>query len=86
VKMGAVLTAMRDRMGLSQEALALKLNRSRSSIAKLENDKQTLEAQTLVQWARATNSTDVLVAYFTGFDGITILQQIMGQFSHVLGA
>jgi len=86
VKMGAILTAMRNRKGWSQEELALKLNRSRSSVAKLEKDKQTLDAPTLVQWAKETSSQEVLVAYFCGMDGLSIMQQIFGHMMQVVGA
>lgn len=76
MKLGAILTAMRDRAGMSQEELALKLNRSRSSVTKLENDKQTLNVPTLVQWAKATETQEVIVAFLCGMDGLSIMQDL----------
>ncbi|QJD87880.1 helix-turn-helix domain-containing protein [Cohnella herbarum] len=76
MKLGAILTAMRERAGFSQEELAAKLNRSRSSVTKLENNKQTLDVTTLVQWSKETSSQEVVVAFLCGMDGITIMQQL----------
>jgi transcriptional regulator with XRE-family HTH domain len=77
MKYGAILRACRDRIGMSQEDMALKLNRSRSAISKLETDQQELDVRTLAQWADITNAKEVLVAFICGMDGMTIMQSIM---------
>jgi len=77
LKYGAVLRACRDRIGMSQEQLALKLNLSRSAVSKLENDQQELGVNTLSEWAEVTNAKEVLVAFICGMDGLSVLSQIM---------
>ncbi|MBA2943185.1 helix-turn-helix transcriptional regulator [Paenibacillus sp. CGMCC 1.16610] len=78
MKFGAIMQACRERAGLSQEQLAEKLNRSRSCISKLENDRKVPDAPTLLSWADITNSKDVVVAFFCGMDGLSIMQNVMG--------
>ncbi|GIN86784.1 hypothetical protein J6TS2_31700 [Heyndrickxia sporothermodurans] len=59
---------------MSQEEIAEKLHISRSNISKLENNKITLDVQTLVQWIEVTNAKEVMIAAFCGFrssDNIT---------------
>jgi len=77
LKFGAILQACRERAGLTQEQLALKLHRSRSSISRLEGDKKTLDAETLLKWTELTNAREVAVSFFFGMDGMTILQNLM---------
>ncbi|GED13773.1 helix-turn-helix domain-containing protein [Aneurinibacillus migulanus] len=77
MKFGAILQACRERAGLSQEEIAEKLHRSRSCISKLENDKKALDAQTLIEWAKATQANEVVVAFLYGMDGLGMIQNIM---------
>ncbi|GED69417.1 hypothetical protein BRE01_31190 [Brevibacillus reuszeri] len=78
MKFGAIIQACRERAGLSQEQMAEKLNRSRSCISKYENDKKTLDAETLMRWVEATGAKDVAVAFFCGMDGLSIMQNVIG--------
>ncbi len=77
MKYGAILKACRDRIGMSQEELALRLHRSRSAISKLENDQQELDVTTLSQWAEVTGAREVVVAFICGMDGLGVLQQLL---------
>jgi len=77
LKFGAILQACRERAGLTQEQLALMLHRSRSSISRLEGDKKTLDAETLLKWTELTNAREVAVSFFFGMDGLSILQNLM---------
>ncbi len=77
MKYGAILRACRDRIGMSQEEMALRMHRSRSAISKLENDQQELDVRTLSQWADITNAKEVLVAFICGMDGLQIMQNVM---------
>ncbi|WP_236338539.1 helix-turn-helix domain-containing protein [Paenibacillus plantiphilus] len=77
MKFGAILQACRERAGLSQEQLAEKLNRSRSCISKIEGDKKTLDAETLIKWTDLTNAREVAVSFFCGMDGLSIMQHVM---------
>ncbi|WP_078597144.1 helix-turn-helix domain-containing protein [Evansella clarkii] len=71
---GAVLKAARKRKGLSQELLAEKLYMPRSTISKLENNKQIIDVPTFVQWAKHTNAQDIMIATLIGIDPNTITQ------------
>ncbi|GGN64574.1 hypothetical protein GCM10007971_32580 [Oceanobacillus indicireducens] len=73
---GEVLRKMRITAGLSQEAIALKLNMSRSNVAKLETDRVELKAADLIKWCRITNNPDVLMALYAGVEVIHQLQPI----------
>lgn len=77
MKYGAILRACRDRIGLSQEEMALKLHTSRSAVSKLENDQQELSVRTLAQWVEVTGAKEVMVAFLCGMDGLGILQSLM---------
>ncbi len=73
---GEVLRKMRITAGLSQEAIALKLNMSRSNVAKLETDRVELKAADLIEWCRITNNPDVLMALYAGVEVINQLQPV----------
>jgi len=75
-KFGPIITACRIRAGISQEKMAELLHRSRSCISKLENDQKKLDAETLLQWAEVTGAKEVIVAFFCGMDGISIMQNL----------
>jgi hypothetical protein len=53
------------------------INRSRSCISKLENDRKTLDAQTLIEWGKATQANEVVVAFLYGMDGLGMIQNVM---------
>nr|WP_150959318.1 helix-turn-helix transcriptional regulator [Aneurinibacillus sp. XH2] len=73
---GALLRAVRERARLSQEDIAEKLNRSRSSISKLESEQQALDVQTLVHWTEVAGAKEVAIALLYGMDGLQILQNL----------
>lgn len=77
MKFGAILRACRERVGMSQEEIAFRLNRSRTAITKLENDQQKLDVQTFLQWLDITGAKEVAVAFFCGMDGLSIMQNIL---------
>lgn len=74
---GPILKAMRKKKRWSQEELALRLNRSRSCISKLEKDLKTLDMNTAIRWCHETGATEVLVAFICGMDGLSILQNLL---------
>ncbi|MED0670562.1 helix-turn-helix transcriptional regulator [Aneurinibacillus aneurinilyticus] len=77
MKFGAILQACRERAGLTQEQMAELINRSRSCISKLENDRKTLDAQTLIEWGKVTQANEVVVAFLYGMDGLGMIQNVM---------
>lgn len=77
MRYGAILRACRERMGLSQEEMAFRLNRSQGTISKLEKDKVVLDMDTAREWADVTGAKEVLVAFICGVDGVSIMQNIM---------
>ncbi len=74
MNLGVVLKAARKRKGLSQEALAERLYLPRSTISKLENDRQVIDVPTFIQWAKHTNAQDIMIATLIGIDPNTIIQ------------
>jgi transcriptional regulator with XRE-family HTH domain len=74
---GAILRAVRVRAGLSQEELADRLNYSQSDISKFETGAKEPTVTTFLRWLRETNAHEVMVAYFCGLDGLTIMQTIL---------
>lgn len=76
MKFGSILRDCREYAGFSQEKIAEKLQRSRSCISKLENDKKILDAETLIKWTQVTSAPDVLVALLHGVDITTVAQNI----------
>lgn len=77
MKFGAVLKASRQRRGLSQEELAYELNINQSDVSKYETDIKEPTMNLFRDWATTTQAQDVLVAFITGFDGLSILEMIM---------
>lgn len=82
VDLGVVMQKCREKAGLSQERLALLLNRSRSCISKIENGRKVLDAQTLYQWTEATGTREVFVSFLYGADAPSIIQNVLS----VMGA
>jgi len=77
VDFGAILKATRIRAGLSQEELAARLNYNQSDISKFETGHKEPTASVFMKWFEVTNAREVAVAYLCGFDGITIMQNIL---------
>ncbi|BFH10669.1 helix-turn-helix domain-containing protein [Paenibacillus melissococcoides] len=77
MKFGAIMQACRERAGLSQEEMAARLNRTQSCISKLENDKKIPDMPTMLRWVEVTGAKEVLVAFFCGMDGMSIMQNVM---------
>lgn len=78
MELGLVLKKCRVRAKMTQEQLAEKLHLARSSVSKVENGKQSLEAKLMINWIQATGATEVAVALFFGMDALTIVQQVLG--------
>jgi len=74
---GNLLKACRERAGMSQVKLALLLNRTQSSISKLEKDHNPVDIDTFRDWTKATNQIEVGIAFLYGVDPASILQTIM---------
>lgn len=56
---GAVLSACREKAGLSQEKLAELMNRSRSCISKFEKDHKAPDFVTVFTWLDRTNAKEI---------------------------
>jgi len=74
---GAILRAVRVRAGLSQEELAARLHYNQSDISKFETGAKEPPISVFLRWLRETNAHEVMVAYFCGLDGLTIMQTIL---------
>lgn len=82
---GAILKSCRERAGLTQEQLAELLHRSRSCISKIESDKKTLDAATLIRWGDVTSAKEVVCAIVYGIDPNVIIQNMQTFLSLVGG-
>ncbi|HIW32675.1 MAG TPA: helix-turn-helix domain-containing protein [Candidatus Paenibacillus intestinavium] len=74
---GALLKACRERAGISQIKMAMMMNRTQSSISKLEKDRNPIDVETFRDWTKFTNSMDIGIAFLYGVDPATILQSLM---------
>lgn len=74
---GAILRACRKRKGWTQEELAHALHIEQADISRIENDRKEPPMSLFQKWAVVTGSTDVLVAFIAGMDGIAILSTII---------
>lgn len=71
------MRACRERSGLNQEELAFQLNVTQSDISKFENNQKEPTISMLQAWANNTQTTEVLVAFLCGMDGLSIMQNIL---------
>lgn len=88
MEFGSVLRKMRKSADMSQEEIALKLNMSRSNVAKLETNRIELKAVDLIEWCRITSNPDVLMALYAGVEVVHQLQpvtQLITGFITILG-
>lgn len=77
VNVGAVLRLVRQRRGMSQEELAEELVIDRSVVSRIESGKQHPAFETVLKWTDATNAKEVLVAFFCGVDGTSVMNNIL---------
>lgn len=85
MKYGGVLRACRERSGLNQEELAFNLNISQSDVSKFENNVKEPTISLLQAWINNTQSSEVLVAFLCGVDGLGIMQNILEMSSGIIG-
>ncbi|MGG3890080.1 helix-turn-helix domain-containing protein [Metabacillus fastidiosus] len=76
MRFGAILRKTRLNAGFSQEKLAERLHMSRSCISKLENDKKTLDAVTMIRWFQNTQAHDALIALVYQVDIASVAQNV----------
>ena len=76
MNLGALLRAARERNGLSQEELALKLHRSRSCISKFENNQKIIDVPTFVNWMNSTSAKDIMIAALSGVDPMVVMKSL----------
>lgn len=86
MRVGAILRACRTRAGFTQAELADKLYISQSDVSKYENDTMEPHLSTLQAWTSNTQTTEVLVAFICGMDGLNIMQNILDVTSSVIGS
>lgn len=77
MKYGGILRACRERIGLTQEELAFKMNVNQSDISKYESGSKEPTLSIAHAWLSNTQATEVLVAFMCGVDGLGIMQNIM---------
>lgn len=77
MRVGAILKACRTRAGLSQAELADKIHINQSDVSKYESDLIEPHISTLQAWTSNTQTTEVMVAFIMGMDGLGIMQQIL---------
>ncbi|MUG68665.1 helix-turn-helix domain-containing protein [Paenibacillus campinasensis] len=77
MKVGALMQAVRERAGYSQEKLAEIMNRTQSCISKIETDRKMPDLVTFMTWIEATGAKEVAVAFLCGMDGLRIMQDLM---------
>lgn len=75
-EIGEVLKVCRERAGLKQEHLAMKLGVDQSIISKVENGKLPPSYALVKMWAKSTNSTDIIGMDLGGNDGWKKLKQL----------
>lgn len=88
MNLGAILRAARERVGLSQEDLALLLDRSHSCISKFERNIKEITWSEAIKWGNVTNSQDlILAATASSIDPIQITQIIehLNKLGHLIG-
>lgn len=76
MNLGALLRVARERNGLSQEELALKLHRSRSCISKFENNQKTIDVPTFINWMNSTSAKDIMIAALSGVDPTVVIKSL----------
>lgn len=77
MKYGAILRACRERAGFNQEEMAFRLNVNQSDVSKYENNAKEPPMSVFQDWAMATQTQEVLVAFLVGIDGLTMLTDIL---------
>jgi transcriptional regulator with XRE-family HTH domain len=76
---GAIMKGCRLRKRFSQEQMAFELNLDQATISRIENDRQEPSLSIVTEWAKVTQSNEVLVAYLFGVDGVVIMQHIISE-------
>lgn len=82
---GTILKACRTRSGLSQEDLAEKLYVNQSDVSKFENGTKEPSISMFQAWINNTQSSEVMVAFLCGMDGLGIMQQLLAATSGIIG-
>lgn len=78
------LKKARKREGISQHELSIKMNRSRTSITKMERGDQSIIFEDAVDWFRHTNATDIMIATLLAVDPIQVAS-LIDQLSQFVG-
>lgn len=73
---GAILRAVRQKAGLSQEEMAEKMFVSRSTISRLENDRLKLTVEDAIRWGQITQAPEAIAAMLCGLDISQVMQII----------
>ncbi|WP_138756457.1 helix-turn-helix domain-containing protein [Paenibacillus sinopodophylli] len=74
---GTILRHCREKAGISQVKLARLLNRTQSSISKLEKDQNPVDTDTFRDWTRITNQMEAGIAFLYGVDPASVIQTIL---------
>ncbi|OMF37468.1 hypothetical protein BK133_05270 [Paenibacillus sp. FSL H8-0548] len=74
---GTLLKHCRKKAGISQVKLARLMNRTQSSISKLEKDQNPVDVATFRDWTKITNQMEAGIAFLYGVDPASILQTVL---------
>lgn len=75
--LGLLLQKCRQKAGLTQEQLAMKLNRSQSCISKFEKGHKLPDIFTIMDWARVTATQEAIALFVAGTDVSYIIQTVL---------
>lgn len=75
--LGLLLQKCRQKAGLTQDQLAMKLNRTQSCISKFEKGHKLPDIFTIMDWARITSAQEAIAMFVMGTDVTTIIQTVL---------
>ncbi|AKG36137.1 helix-turn-helix domain-containing protein [Paenibacillus durus] len=76
---GALMKALRERAGITQEKMAEELNVDQATISRYENGRQEPTMSFISRWGNITASKDVIAAYILDGSGAQMMQYIINQ-------
>lgn len=75
--LGLLLQKCRQKAGLTQEQLAIRLNRTQSCISKFETGRKLPDIFTIMDWAKITQTQEAIAMFVAGTDVSYIIQTVL---------
>lgn len=75
--LGLLLRKCREKAGLTQMQLAMKMHWSQSCVSNAEKGKRIPDIFKLMEWARITQAQEALAMFVAGIDVPTIIQMVL---------